>query len=251
MALKILYFAALLAIWTVPELTAAGCWSSVELSEISDRELDGVVVISFKDAVRCQPVRNVRIQLSGRYFETDGRGMVEMEGEDFVAEDDRDLPLMAQKEGFIPLKTALEIRAGGVVNNLFLMSKELPLHHLRFVLQWGKRPPDLDLHLQSEDFHVSFRKMRNVANQAKLDRDSLHGHGPETITLKRIAPNRKYHLFVHRYSSTGAIDGLGSVAVYRDNRLDRIVKLPDTGKRHVSILVIENRSIRYIVRPFD
>ncbi|MDH3975496.1 MAG: hypothetical protein OEV42_14560 [Deltaproteobacteria bacterium] len=129
------------------------------------------------------------------------------------------------------------------------MSKGLPLESARFVLQWGDEPQDLDLHLLSPNFHISFRHKKHVPQKARLDRDSLRGHGPETITLQKVSTSEKYEVYVDNFSVGEDINNEATVAVYMNNKLDRVVRLPDTAYKAVKILAIEKGQISYINKP--
>ena len=125
------------------------------------------------------------------------------------------------------------------------MTKELPLNSARFILAWGNRPADLDLHLKSDDFHISYRKTKSIPNKVKLDRDATQGYGPETITLDSLNKQNNYKVLVHRYSSTGSIDKKTNVSVYLNNKFDKVVYLENTQARCIQIAEITNNKIVY------
>ncbi len=87
----------------------------------------------------------------------------------------------------------------------------------RLVLEWGKEPADLDLHLftpplppgliDAEAYHVFFREdcrgSLDAAPRAELENDAQDGRGPETIAIDTFydtPPDRPYSVMVHDYS---------------------------------------------------
>jgi hypothetical protein len=230
------------------ELQATSCWTTVEIAKMGEFELEGKIALSFKDAVNCQPLQNAQIETLGRIYQTDLNGTILFDGDLFDKMEDENIPLIITKKGYIPLHAFLQLRLGSVLIKHFLLTKELPIHSMRFVLQWGKTPLDLDLHLKADNFHISYRNIKYATSQANLDRDSIRGFGPETITLDRVTKSKAYSVFVHRYSPTGRIDSRGMVQVYRNNKLDRTMILPETDYRYVEILKIQNNKIEYLNR---
>lgn len=221
-------------------------WSSKEISIIEFEEMDGVVVLSFKDAVDTKPVVDARVEILGMDLKTDYNGYVRINQELVDDIEDAKVPIIVKKKGYIDFKSELEILMGTVKNKKFLMSKKINLGNIRFVLVWGDKPIDLDLHLVGENFHVSYRKKENSQNYASLDRDDITGFGPETITLKKAEWDKKYRLYVNRYSNERKYSDDGYVYIYANNFLERIVKLPETNGRIIKVLEISEKKINYI-----
>ncbi len=83
--------------------------------------------------------------------------------------------------------------------------------HFRIVLNWGKYPEDLDIHLEGPSssgfFHVYYHEIfkeftdSDGVQVCKLDVDSRRGYGPETITLLPVTDG-PYYCYVHRYEGT-------------------------------------------------
>jgi len=73
---------------------------------------------------------------------------------------------------------------------------------MRIVLEWGRHPRDLDLHLIREgDYHISYHDMHVSSDGgARLDRDDTKGFGPETITIKDIDEQASYTCYVKNYT---------------------------------------------------
>lgn len=234
---------------TLPLITFAGCWSAEEKSKFEFAELDDVVVLSFKDAVDCSPINRGEVEFFGKQYLLDSQGNVKVPAEKFEEVEDGKVDIVVRKEGYITFRSHLNVVFGSIWNKKNLISKRLKIGEMRFVLQWGNDPEDLDLHLVTDEFHISYRNTNNVSGKAKLDRDARHGFGPETITLKNIKNDKTYKIFVHHYSGKDTIDQKAQVHVYRDNELDKVVSLPKTTKRYVSILKLLNSNIDYINKP--
>ena len=243
-------FTLLSCLISIPLSAHAACWSSEEISRIDVfSELDETIILSFKDAVDCKPIDKLTVSLGEQTFSSDERGFLTLPIEAFEEIDDEDLFIKVTRKGYIPLKTNLRVRLGTVIDKRFLMSKDLPINNVRFVLQWGDLPQDLDLHLLAKDWHISFRDKKNVPKKARLDKDALRGYGPETITMERIDSGAEYTLYVDNFSVGDDINNEAIVYVYANNRLEKVVRLPDTMKRAVKILEIKNGQISYINRP--
>jgi hypothetical protein len=229
----------------------AGCWDLEARSEEGFSELDEVALLSFKDAVDCSPLDGAKVSIGGKQLNTEADGSLRLPLDDFDTFDDIKIPFTVTKQGYIPFRGELEIMAGSVWNMRFLLSRGMPIDHVRFVLRWGNRPRDLDLHLTSPDFHISYRNMKSVAAKVDLDRDATNGFGPETITLKQVDPDKTYCLFVHRYSSEGEITGQAKVDFYQNNELAETITLPKTSRRYVEVLQISSNQVTVFNQPKD
>jgi hypothetical protein len=109
----------------------------------------------------------------------------------------------------------------------------------RIVLNWGEFPSDLDLHLESGGYHISYRNMRVSADGGvKLDRDDVDSYGPETVTIGRYDPQAEYIVYVMDYTNRnrGSSAEMGRsgalVQVYSSDRLLQTFRVPGgTGVR--------------------
>lgn len=249
--MKHLFIFTLLSCFVVMPLSAhAACWNSEEVSRIDGfSELDETIILSFKDAVDCKPITGLKVTFGEQNFSSDERGYLTMPIEAFEDLEDEDLFINATKKGYISLKTNARVRLGTVIDKRFLMSKDLPIDNIRFVLQWGDLPQDLDLHLVAKNWHISFRDKKHVPKKARLDKDALRGYGPETITMKTIDSNEEYTLYVDNFSVGDDINNEALVYVYANNRLEKVVRLPDTMKRAVKVVEIKNAQLSYINKP--
>jgi hypothetical protein len=237
----------LLSLFALPGMAA--CWNAVEISNIEGfSELDGEMVLSFKDAVSCKTVRHAEVSIGGTAYKTDDRGYLRLPVDNFADISNAKIPIKISKSGYITLETKLDVQIGTIWNRRFLMSKEMPVNQVRIVLSWNKQPRDLDLHVMNSDFHVSFRNMKSYENSAVLDRDDMDGFGPETITLKNINSHKNYQIWVENFSESPGFSGRETVYVYTNNRLKKQITLPKTDKKMVRVLNIENNNIRVTSR---
>ena len=225
------------------------CWDDEERREVeSFSEIDGLMILSFKDAVSCEPLVGAEVVLSfpgsERRVKTGDLGYVVIPEPMVDAMGEGNLGVRLTADGYIPFSDVLPVEAGTLRHKRFLVSKKMPPESYRFVLQWDESPKDLDLHLiKDTTLHISYRHMRSIPDLARLDRDDRDGFGPETLTLHRVDSQGSYRLFVHNFSGEGTL-GSGRVSVYVDNRLDRVIPLPETGARTADILVIERGMIQ-------
>lgn len=228
-------------------LNAESCWNSVELSSLAQDEFNDMARFSLKDAVTCKPIAGASVQFLNHTFHSDNKGFISLP---LPPENiDAEVPIVITKQGYIDTKERVKVLFGSYWNNLFLMSKELPLESARFVLSWSDKPQDLDIHLKSRAFHISYRKKRSIPNKVALDRDSMHGYGPETITLDKLEKNEKYSVLVYRYSKKGQIDDKTQVRIYTNNKLQKTVRLPNTNARCLEVATIENNRVKYEIQP--
>jgi len=232
------------------DIETPNCWGVQEISTFAFHELDGLIVFSFKDAVYCSPIPCVQIEMNNQTFITDKNGYMKLPIGYFESMNGT-IKLVAKRSEYYTLRKDIRIMIGTTQDKRFVMSKQLPTGKVRFVLQWGQKPKDLDLHLVGEDFHISYRNNKVAYQKARLDRDDIDSFGPETITLEKIILSNKYDLYVHNYSGVPTIDEQAEVSVYKDNQLDRLITLPRTKKRYVKILEIRNRTIQYVNLAVD
>lgn len=226
-------------------LFASGCWTTQELEDMAEQELNDVIVFSFKDAVTCENVSNAKIKFLGKTFITNSKGQIELSTPpEYV---DANINLKFKKDGYIDFNQNILVSAQTCWHTKFLVSKKIPINSMRFILSWGKRPKDLDLHLVSSDFHLSYRNKKFAGNEAQLDRDARNGYGPETITLNRVKKNKKYKLYVYNYSNEQKYSGKANVAIYKNNSLNKIVSI-NKNSRCVEVAKIYNDKITYTMK---
>jgi hypothetical protein len=245
-----LYFIAIFFSVVFYDLSAKSCWNEYEISQLEHLENDGYMAFSFKDAVTCRPIVNATVKILGEIFTTDIDGMIRFDSEliDFVDSDYINLRL--EKKGYIQFDHKINFILGTVFNKTFSVSKKMTFDQARFVLSWGHTPRDLDLHLKTDNFHISFRDKRQFSDIAKLDRDAIYGFGPETITLNKVEVDKKYSLYVHKYSHDAIMKNV-IVEVYKRNKLNKSVTIPKAYTKCFHVLDMEYGFITYIMKPVE
>ena len=152
------------------------------------------------------------------------------------------LALIATRTGYLSYTNARVALREGATTRLDFSLSPTHLAGLRFVLNWGAVPRDLDAYLltpkiQGINYEVSYshpyRGDTDHPPYARLDQDRTDGFGPETVTLERLVPGT-YRFFVHNYTddqgNTGELrDSTATVQVYRETGLERTLRIPDTG----------------------
>ena len=128
----------------------------------------------------------------------------------------------------------------------------VPEGNVRIVLEWGRKPDDLDSHLFNPDqrIHIYFPDEAQKANRngepvANLDVDDRNGEGPETTTILKQLPG-KYIFLVHNYtdreysnSDTMAASG-AKVTVYVGNSDPQVFTVPDQPGIVWEVFTLEN-----------
>lgn len=185
--------------------------------ELSMQDGEGIRLRIF-DAVSGDPVKGASL-----HFRHAGSHKTDMAGTVLLPLPDKDgtYPFEFSAEGYITAVYHLEVIGGTVFHNRFHVSPVLEIGTVRMVLEWGRRPADLDLHLvKTSGYHISYRNMRSSADgQARLDRDARNGFGPETITIVNLDETAEYLCYVHDYSNR---DRAGSRALSRSGAVVRV-----------------------------
>lgn len=240
---KLLLVGLLVAVAPLHAATGS-CWEVADKVEQSMLEMEGQMQMLFRDAVTCQPIEGAQVQFMGEKFNSDTRDAITLP----VPPDEvnTSLPLSVTKTGYMSYKDRVTVAAGSIWQTRFLLSQEIPAHSARFVLSWGEMPTDLDLHLKSDNMHISYRHMRDLQGAAKLDIDAMQGFGPETITLHRVDGRKDYRLLVHQYSSAGDIKkSHARVAVYANGALNRIIELDNAPGRCNQVAEVVHGSLSF------
>ena len=184
---------------------------------------NGKLVLRFINAENGNPVEAATINIEGI-----GEYTSDMQGKVLIDPPaDKTYALHFRKEGFIPATYNFEVEAGTIFYNRFSVSPVIEFGALRMVLDWGRNPADLDLHLIKEgDYHISYQNMHiSKDGTAKLDRDDLKGFGPETITVKNIDNNASYTCYIKNFSNKNSPNSKAlskskaRVQVYGNNQL--------------------------------
>ncbi len=165
-----------------------------------NQEEEGITTLRFFDALTGAGVDEATITIDeiGTYT-TDGLGRVKFE----TPNEDATYAFRFDKKGYISANYSFEQVVGTVFYNRFTVSPVIDLKAVRIILEWDKRPDDLDLHLKKTgSYHVSYRNTTSTTDgMVKLDRDALKGYGPETITIRDLDDRSEYLCFVHDFSN--------------------------------------------------
>ena len=155
---------------------------------------------------------------------------------------DNNITLTASKQDYVTYtnnQITLQLGETKVID--IALSPVITGEGLRFVLNWGERPWDLDSHLKTpliegQYYHVDFMDPGDsiAPPYATLDVDNVDGFGPETITIKKFY-NGVYYYFVHNYSGevesdTSFKNSNAIVQVYNKDGLLNTIKCPSTGE---------------------
>lgn len=194
-----------------------------ELDDADTEMSDGKLVLRLINAENGNPVEgaNVKIENIGE-FTSDMQGRVLFD----IPEDGR-YAFEFSKTGFIKAIYPFEVIAGTIFYNRFSVCPVLDFGSLRVVVEWARKPKDLDAHLVKEgDYHISYQNLHvSKDGVARLDRDDRDGFGPETITVKNVDERASYTYFIKNYSdkdsprSKGLSNSKAIVRVYGNNQL--------------------------------
>jgi hypothetical protein len=196
---------------------------------IQEMEL-GELTLHFFDALTGKEIHRAIVGIENvGIYNTDSEGRIS-----FPIPEDGQYRTIFKMEGYIQTYFNIEIVAGTLFINRFSISPELKLGALRIVLDWNEHPNDLDLHFIKENaYHISYRN-KQIADDARLDRDDTNGYGPETITVNQLESDTIYRCFVYNYSGrfTPSGDQLSksraAVKVFGNNQLLQTFVFPKT-----------------------
>lgn len=148
--------------------------------------------------------------------------------------------LTCEKDGYITYENdQVVIPKGEKLEMNISLSRNLPEGAMRFVLNWGPYPADLDSHLntpeiEGEAYHIYYHNKGSStsAPYATLDYDVTTGYGPETMTIYQLF-NGTYRYYIHNYSETPAITSSHAVLqIYSYDSLVKTIQIPPTGMGH-------------------
>lgn len=198
----------------------------------------GVLIGQVTDASRSpvRPVSGAQVTVAGRMVTTDFLGNYTLTN----LPANLPMTLAGSAAGYSTYYTSVTV-AGGQTNVLnFSITPELgAVEGMRFVLNWGAQPRDLDSHLltpYSAGFffgpnHIYFGNRGSTSSVpfANLDVDVTFGFGPETMTILTFT-NGTYDYYIHNWSQDAALAGSGAtVKAYTADGLVATVRVPNTG----------------------
>jgi hypothetical protein len=171
----------------------------LDLLDDSEQELvNGKLVLRLFNAETGSPVPDASVNIEGiGEFTSDIQGRIL-----FDPPQDMKYAFRFSKQGYISCDYGFEVIAGTIFYNRFSVSPVIDFGALRVVLEWDRKPNDLDLHIIKEgDYHISYQNMHNSTDgTAKLDRDDRDAFGPETITITNIDEKAAYTCYVKNFS---------------------------------------------------
>lgn len=205
------------------------------LEDFDREDEEGVFSLHFFDAEDGCPIEGANIVITDvGEFTTDPIGLAKI-----PILDDNVYTFKFSKNGYITATTKFEVVAGTIFNNRYSMSKLLDIGQIRIVLDWGKNPSDLDIHLEKVGkYHISYHDKRIADDKtAMLDRDDMDGQGPETITITDLDENATYNCFVKDYTnrnnpaSAKLSKSKARITVYADNSLVEVYNIPTNAEK--------------------
>jgi hypothetical protein len=192
-------------------------------AKIAQLAFEGKSVLWFSNADTGLPLEEARISVENSgvvITDSDGLAVLPTPG-DGVHQ------FLFQKPGFMTVADSFTVNFGSIIFNKYSIPPAAPLEHIKIVLDWGKEPADLDIHVVKENhYHISYHDMKKAADStAWLDRDEQTGYGPETITITQTDNNAVYHIYIHDYSNRNQKNSLrlsrsqAVVRIYNNNTL--------------------------------
>ena len=162
---------------------------------ILELEMEEALSLWFTDADTGKPIVGalVAIEKSGS-TRTDEDGLAI-----FPVLNDGEHAFIIQKDGYVTTKDTFNVLLSSVFFNKYSIPKIKPIDHIKIILDWGATPADLDAHLVKDNgYHISYRETRtSLDNTAWLDKDTVNGYGPETITVTQVDKRAAYHFFIN------------------------------------------------------
>lgn len=141
------------------------------------------------------------------------------------------------KTGYITYSNnQVVIPSGGSLTLNISLSPTLAAGNMRFVLNWGQFPEDLDSHLNTpvingQSYHIYYSDQGSATEApfAQLDHDITTGYGPETMTIYQMF-NGTYQYYIYNYSGSPNITNSNAVVqIYDQTGLLYTVQVPTTG----------------------
>lgn len=231
--------------------TATAAFGQVDkMKNILDDEMDSEnFTIRFVNALDGEPIKGGIVKIEGiGDFETDMEGKLKFPR----TEEDGILLLTFTKEGFITTDVKVEVVAATIFYNSISISPEMAMENMRIILDWGRHPDDLDVHLtKDKKYHISYRNMEvSDDGEARLDRDDTDSWGPETITIREIQTESHYEFWVQDFTnrlddnSKKLSKSKAILKIYGNNSLLYQISVPEEGRGNKwHVFTIDNGEI--------
>ena len=228
---------------------------------VSTEEITGSTLIGkVTNAVDGLPIEGAFVEIAGLHDYTDAQGNYSIEGvpegsltANFIGTPtEGDSPLTVQftdlstsntqlvtcsASGFITYNnTQVIIPPNNTVTLNISLSPTLSGDEMRFVVNWGADPRDLDSHLRTPEiegtsYHIYYSSQGSATSTpyAALDHDVTQGFGPETMTIYDFFTGT-YHYYIYKFTGEGEITTSGAVVqIYNESGLIHTLQAPTTG----------------------
>ena len=164
---------------------------------------------------------------------------------------------IVQHDKYVLTKDSFEVFGGSIFFNKYSIPKKVEYQCIKIILNWGKNPKDLDIHLIKEnEYHISFRnKKRSDDGTVWLDRDDMNGLGPETITITKLDNSAVYQCFVFNWSKQHEPNGLSlsgsgaKIRIYADNKFVGSYMVPEQ-KRGITWQVFNIQEGKFVNKNY-
>ena len=159
-------------------------------------------------------------------------------------EDDESALLIVKKDGYSNLVVKCPCKGMSYAISPVMTN----LDGMRVVLNWGKLPADLDLHVAFPGHHIYWDRKVEARADANLDVDHTDGFGPETITIEKKHQGESYVFAIHDYTNranpnSSAMTASGAkVLVYIGQSLVRSYYVPQNSPGNLWTLFRVNES---------
>lgn len=144
--------------------------------------------------------------------------------------------VFTNKENYISSRSNVICQKNQSATQNVTMSPATASDSIRFVLEWGVDPRDLDSHLvgrynetSTSTYHVYFAHKSAYDDGIEicnLDVDDTTSYGPETVTLTPTTDDA-YYYYIYHYSGSGTVATSGAtVKIYQGQTLVRTFNVP-------------------------
>ena len=144
--------------------------------------------------------------------------------------------VFTNKENYISSRSNVICQKNQSATQNVTMSPATASDSIRFVLEWGVDPRDLDSHLvgrynetSTSTYHVYFAHKSAYDSGVEicnLDVDDTTSYGPETVTLTPTTDDA-YYYYIYHYSGSGTVATSGAtVKIYQGQTLVRTFNVP-------------------------
>jgi len=142
------------------------------------------------------------------------------------------------KTGYITyVNNQVVIDPGQTLNLNISLSPTLAPGSVRFVLNWGAAPPDLDSHLntpviEGQSYHIYYMNQGSATSPpyAALDHDVTTGFGPETMTIyQKFTGTYQYYIYDYTGGAVPITQSQAVVQIYDEFGLLQTLQVPTTG----------------------